>query len=245
MKTLIIIGAMCMLLSAQEAGLEENKTGSGTYLQENVSGSAWDDPAGIQYKSISKALLYSLVLPGAGEFYLGHPSYAKSFFAAEVSLWLGLWLNDQYYHHLRDEYIAYAADHAGLSTPMDFDKQFLIDIGKYDDVYAFNEKRSNQRYFDELYDETSQYWNWDSKDNRYTYDRMRIDATMVSNQKIYFYTAVVLNHLVSGINAMRLARRDNREMKRNGLGLHFEALGSGQNWHGLAVHLNFPLEMQK
>ena len=167
----------------------------------------------LEKKSIGKALLLSLVLPGAGEYYMGRRGHAKFFFSMELIAWTGVLANSLYVNHLEDEYYTYAVQHADLRG-LDKDDQFWINIGKYNDIYSFNEQRCRERYYDEVYEINQQnYWMWDSKENRYTYDGKRIRAAEIANQDVYFYTAILLNHLISGINAMRLARKHNRQFK--------------------------------
>ncbi len=161
-------------------------------------------------KSVGRAFFMSLVLPGAGEYYMGRKSQAFMFLGFEVLAWSGLLANQLYSDHLKDEYKTFAGQHAGVQ-PAGKDLQYWIDIGKYDDIYSFNEQRRRDRYFDAIYDETpANYWKWDSRDNRFRYDGKRLRANEIASQDVYFYAAVLLNHLVSGINAMRLARKHNR-----------------------------------
>ena len=48
-------------------------------------------------------------------------------------------------------------------------------------------------------------------------------ALAVDNNRVYFQLAIVLNHLVSGINALRLARQHNKQFEEQKIGLRFDA----------------------
>ncbi|MBD3224552.1 MAG: hypothetical protein GF313_07470 [Caldithrix sp.] len=166
-------------------------------------------------KSVGKALLMSLVVPGSGEYYTGNRNHGLFFFSMELLAWGGLTANRHYSNHLMDEYRVFAVEHADVN-PSGKDKQYWIDIGKYNDIYAYNEQRQRDRRFSDMYAETDvNYWNWQSKELRFRYDGKRIQASEIANREVYFFTAILLNHLVSGINAMRLARSHNREMQSN------------------------------
>lgn len=169
-----------------------------------------DDP---EFKSVGKALLLSLILPGAGELYMGSKGFATFFLSTEIIAWTGLVGNQLYARHLEDEYKTYAVQHARVYRSGK-DKQYWIDIGKYNDIYEFNEQRRRDRYFDAIYEENEiNYWMWDSRSHRFRYDGKRIRANEIAGQDVYFYAAVMLNHLVSGINAMRLARKYNSRLQ--------------------------------
>ena len=165
-----------------------------------------------QKKSAGVALLLSLVLPGGGQFYMGEHKAAVLFLSSEALIWLGLFANDAYHDQLVNDYQTYAVQHAQVD-PKGKNKQYWTDIGKYDDIYAFNEQRARQRYFDAMYEENQQnYWSWDVHQNRITYDANRLHANEVAARVVYFQAAVVLNHLASGLHAMYLARTHNRKL---------------------------------
>ncbi|MCB0282467.1 MAG: hypothetical protein H6627_10080 [Calditrichae bacterium] len=167
-------------------------------------------------KSVGKALLYSLILPGAGEFYVGDASYGKFFLGMEIIVWGSYLFNQHQYSSLKGDYKAYASLHADVSKAGK-DAQYWINIGKFDDIYNYNEQRRRDRRVDDIYEEVSgsKYWNWDSRDNRFTYDAKRLKAVSIKNREVYFVTGILVNHLVSAINAVRLARKHNRNLASN------------------------------
>ena len=127
-------------------------------------------------KSPGKAFFYSLLLPGAGQYYAESSNSAVLFLGAEALLWLGLVGNNLYADHLVEEYKTFAVQHAGVWNAGK-DNEYWAVIGKYEDIYSYNEQRRRERRFDEVYDENAfYYWNWDSKTNRYEYDRSRLQA---------------------------------------------------------------------
>lgn len=169
-------------------------------------------PDFVGQKSVGLALLMSLALPGAGEFYMGQRGQGTFFLSSEIVIWSGLVLSNLYAGQLKDETYVYAAQHAGVLNNGK-DKQYWIDIGKYNSLYEFNEQRRRDRFFEDIYPENAHYnWFWDEENNRLRYDGKRIRANEIANQDVYFYASILLNHLVSGINAMRLARKHNRKL---------------------------------
>lgn len=168
-----------------------------------------------QKKSVGKALLFSLLIPGAGEYYVGETSYLKFFLGLEIVGWGTLFFNRYYYNSMQKDYMAFASLHAGVDK-RNKDDQYWIDIGKYDDIYSYNNKRANQWRIEELYKvNKNNYWRWDSYDNRYIYDYKRLKSVSVKNREVFITVGILLNHLVSAVNAVRLARKHNKNLAQS------------------------------
>ena len=83
-----------------------------------------------EYKVRGKAFIRSLVLPGAGERYLGKKTLANTFLIAEISLWVGYFAFKSYGKWVREDALAFAATHSGAITDGK-PSQFFIDIGNH------------------------------------------------------------------------------------------------------------------
>ena len=187
-------------------------------------------------KSPSRAFLYSLLLPGTGEAYVGETIQSKVFLGIELVSW-GLVVANMINVHLREgDYKNYAVEHASVMRTGKND-QYWIDIGKYDTIYEFNEQRRRERNIDAIYEENNYYfWNWDQRENRLNYDAKRIETREIERNRVYFFAAIALNHLVSAINALRLANSHNRQIEELSINLNF-------NYH--PYHQRFLLSFQK
>jgi hypothetical protein len=170
----------------------------------------------LEKKSIGTAFFLSLMLPGLGEAYVGRTGYTKVFLSIEAVGW-GLFVaNEIQVASRREDYKNYASQHANLSQSGK-DDQYWIDIGKYDDIFSFNEQRRRERNIDALYTENSDYfWQWDEKSSRLSYDGRRIGAAELEERRTFIIGGIILNHLVSAINALRVARIHNRELEEIG-----------------------------
>lgn len=166
-------------------------------------------------KSVGKAFFFSLLLPGGGQYYMGRNQAAGMFFAVEVFSLLGLLANNSYSDFLVKEYRTFAVNHAAIQRTGK-DSQYWSDIGKYDDIYDYNEQRQKDRYFEALYEENLQnYWKWDEHQNRIDYDAKRLHANAVAQKNVYFQLAVVVNHLASAIHALYVARKHNKGLEQS------------------------------
>jgi len=193
-------------------------------------------------KSVGLALIMSLVLPGSGELYMGKRGQGTLFLSSEILIWTGLLANNMYAEHLKDEYYTYATQHATVQE-QGKGRQYWIDIGKYNSIYDFNEQRRRDRFFEELYEENQiNFWLWDEEENRLRYDGKRIRAEEIANQDVYFYASILLNHLISGINSMRLARKHNRKLIEDvNWSIRFNSyrFEDNSNFYGLSLSKQF------
>jgi hypothetical protein len=156
--------------------------------------------------SPAKAFFFSLLLPGAGEYYAGAKNTAKIFFSAEVILWATYFGFRAYGHMKEDDYIRFAIAHAGID-PTGKDHDYYVNIENYNSIQEYNNVRLQERRVDELYPDTEFYaWQWDNQDSRLKYERLRIASDQAFNRSLFVLGAVVVNHVISGIDAIRVAR---------------------------------------
>lgn len=163
------------------------------------------------HKDRKKAFLRSLILPGAGECYLGKHTLAKAFFATEVTLWLSYFAFRQYGNWIRDDALAFAATHstAGIEGKP---SQFFVDIGNYIDVYQYNDAKLRFGEYEKVYDENDYFWSWDLDKNRQRFENMRIAGDRALNRSTFVIGAVFANHLISAIHASWQTHRYNKKL---------------------------------
>jgi hypothetical protein len=163
-------------------------------------------------KSVSTAFFLSLMLPGLGEAYVGKTGYTKVFLSLEAVGW-GLFIaNEIQVESRREDYRNFATQHAGI-VDQSKSEQYWIDIGKFNTIYDYNEQRRRDRNIAAIYDENAaNFWQWDQVSNRLSYDWRRIRAKEIEDRRTFIIGGIILNHLVSAINALRVARIHNREV---------------------------------
>lgn len=179
-----------------------------------------DQPTG--YKDRKKAFFRSLIIPGAGEYYLGKRNFAKAFFATEVTLWLNYFAFQQYGKWVREDALAFAATHSG-ATIEGKPSQFFVDIGNYTDIYQYNEAKLRYGEYEKYYAEPDYFWSWDLDSNRQKFENMRIASDRARNRSNYILGVVFANHLISAIHATWQTYRYNKKIeKANRPGIDFE-----------------------
>ncbi len=157
--------------------------------------------------SRTKALALSLVLPGAGEIYSGSRQSAAVFFGAECALWAVFAGFRGYAGSRLQDCRLYSAGHAG-ADPWGKGRDFLVAMENFMTLADYNEAKLRQRDLNAVYPEGGVYeWKWDSDASRRRFERMRISGDRANRAALFTAGGIALNHIVSGINAMRIARR--------------------------------------
>lgn len=167
-------------------------------------------------KSKSLAFLLSLVLPGSGEYYVNRFDVGKYFVVSEAGLWLTYFGFDYYGRFQKDNYITYAKVN-GSVNPANKDDDYWAAIGSYMNIYDYNNEKLLNRDFNKIYDEKIYYWNWNSNDERKKYRNLWLSSEKAFNNKQFPLALIVVNHIVSAINATILAGRYNESLQNQSL----------------------------
>ena len=162
-----------------------------------------------QQKPFFSPVVKSLVLPGWGEYSLDNQIRGRIFVLSETVLLLAILGSYSVSQRQETEFRAYAAEHAGIS-PVGKDRQFWVDIGNYSSLLAFNEEHLRWRDFNALYEDNDTWaWAWDSGNNRERFENMRIASDSWRLRGSFLIGGVVLNHIVSAIDALYLSKISN------------------------------------
>jgi len=174
-------------------------------------------------KSVRKAFFLSLLVPGSGEYYVGQKSYTKGFAAAEVVIWSAALYNKYQGDMRRRDYIAYAAHQSG-SNPDRTDDMYYQSVYEWPNSTWYNEDQwrqardlypydpaAQQAYVaDKLYSSEDS-WDWQNYDQWYYYRGLRVKSRNALHRISYSVGAAVLNHMLSAVNAARLAKHFNKQ----------------------------------
>lgn len=175
-----------------------------------------------------RALLYSLLLPGAGELSLGARGRAAGFFVAEGLIWTHyVWF--QVAGHLRrDDYIEQAQRNAGVGVSSADDNYWRL-VGQYDrssgsgqgsyeevirrdarDLYP-GDPAAQDAYVAQKLPSGSSAWSWSSPELQTAYRETRASSNRAFDRAKYSFAAAILNRLVSAVDTQILHRRLTRD----------------------------------
>lgn len=186
---------------------------------------AWQYEAGAGEEtgtlSPGKAVLYSLLLPGLGDYKLGNRGRAAAFFAAEGLVWVSYSVFRAQGSSREDEYEELAVRFAGV-TRTDHSDEFYAIIREYgdSDEYETDVKDDGrfdlgrvltsaelEAYFIENRVGDFEPWRWESFERRIQYSELRSSSKTSYRRANYMFAAAAANRMASAIVAYASARR--------------------------------------
>lgn len=176
-------------------------------------------------KNVKLAMLYSLLLPGLGESYLGHKGRATVFFVAEGAIWTSFAVFRIQGGHREDLYKEFAEVNAGVAQRND--EEFYRTIGNFiaaDGPFSANEQVRRQarsiypndrekqdEYFEENAYTGDDAWTWSSQDRLDRYGEMRSSAENAYHNSELAVGLLVANRILSVVDVGLLGARSKRE----------------------------------
>jgi len=163
-------------------------------------------------KSPARALVLSLLLPGAGQYYTESKTKAGIFVGAEVSLWAGFFAFRSVGSWKKTDYQNYAVARAGIN-PDGKDDDFYERLVFYDNRDEYNQLT---RLFNgpqaPVYPESDFWdWEWDSQASQSKYRDLRNQSKTAYRRSVYLVGVAALNRIVSALDAFRGAKKYNRK----------------------------------
>jgi hypothetical protein len=198
------------------------------YESDPVKGDQALDVYGFKGKSVKKAFLYSLIVPGSGEFYAGSKIKAAIFLGVDVGLW-ALYFN--YHGKGKDketEYKGFADDHW---VENDYIQWLMVTYGITSDRDPYEDPETGDTvYFshhlpdtktDQYYEMIGKYEQfsegWDDfsssaevSQNREFYLGQRRDSNDLLNKAKYAAMFSLGNHILSAFDAALTVKRHNQ-----------------------------------
>jgi hypothetical protein len=202
-----------------------------------------DEEMQIEEKSAPSkiSILYSLILPGAGQWVMGYKTRAKFFMGTEFVLWAGFIGSHTYSNIIQDNYQSYATVHAGVNSAQK-EEQYWIDIGSSNNIYSFNESQLRGRNLRGVYTEnTLNYWQWDSEDSRDEYNNLRVQEHSWEQRATFIVGAFILNRIVSSVDVIRLIRRESKaaEARMSSLSFNYKTEKYGSGFFNLSLNVSW------
>lgn len=172
-----------------------------------------EPPAAIQgKKSPGLAILFSALLPGMGELYAGTFSSSGKYFTMAEGSFLVTYIGmNTYSRWQKDNYKAFAASNANL-TGTNLSDDFYADISNYSNIKQFNDEKMLYGQTSQRYDPAQFNWSWASETQRKEYRTMWVASQQANNNLRFVIGAMLLNRLVSIIDAVRSVTAYNRHL---------------------------------
>jgi hypothetical protein len=166
-----------------------------------------------QKKSSGLAIVYSLLLPGMGELYADAYDSGVYFTVADGVLW-GTYIGMNVYGNWqKDRYISYAQTNADITTE-NKDDDYYATISEYLSIDQYNDQKAFERNFDEMYNTEQYFWKWNTSEERKVYRDMWVSSEQTLNDVRFVVWGLLLNRVISAINAVRLVSRYNNNLSQ-------------------------------
>ncbi len=163
--------------------------------------------------SKTKAVILSLLVPGAGHYYVKHKGRGQIFFGAEVAAWFSYFAFHSYGSWKEDDYKKYAIQNAGI-TPTAHDDSFYRNLLFYDSREEYNRSGRIINPGSLYYPNNPQYdWFWESTESRQKYRTMRNDSEVAYRKATFMLGVALVNRIIAGIDAFRLAQKESNRFK--------------------------------
>ena len=175
--------------------------------------------------SAGKAMLYSALVPGLGEMYLGEYTRAGIFLGAEILILASYFRLNQEVDWKTNSYKFYANHYADV--PLGSSDSYYRLINNYISSEKYNSEielflRNRYIIYDynpDLYDyyldlyliSDEDAWEWESRDNWLRYREIRREKQRLEIYANFAIGAAVVNRLISVIDSAILARSINRQ----------------------------------
>lgn len=170
--------------------------------------------------SLKRAISYSLLLPGLGEYYMGRTLRSRVFFMAEATIWTSFVVLRTQGHLRENSYKEFAVQFAGISGT-DHSDEFYKTIGAHDssddyerelklearyEIYPDVGYEALDRYYLDNRISDFEQWAWSSSDRRIDYRELRSSSRLAYRRSWYMVAAAAANRIVSAISVYQASR---------------------------------------
>jgi hypothetical protein len=207
------------------------------------------DPQPEEELSMTRAILYSLLLPGLGDWYAGRKDRATAFFIVDAALWT-TFIAFQVQGHQREEgYKEFAQIFAGVEST-DHSDDFYSEIGQFGSSNQYEaefKKESRLDLWPDVgYDALENYyldnrvadfeeWAWSSFESRVDYRQMRSSSKLSYRRSGYMLALAAFNRVVASVFAYQAVKSSRAGTEDNG-----DARGNGKQGGGYSLDISTP-----
>ena len=205
-----------------ESAMADNPEASGWYAESE------DEPQ--EDLSMTRAILYSLLLPGLGDWYAGKKDRAKMFFIVDAALWTTFIVFQVQGHQREESFKEFAQTFAGVAST-DHSDDFYSEIGQYNtsnDYEAQFKKDSRIELWPNVgYDTMEDYyvenrvadfeeWAWQTWERRVDYRELRSASKVSYRRSGYVIAFAALNRVVASVFAYQAVKASRGELDDGG-----------------------------
>ncbi|MDG5814417.1 hypothetical protein QA601_04965 [Chitinispirillales bacterium ANBcel5] len=151
----------------------------------------------------------AIALPGLGHYYLDRPVSAFSYMAVDIISLVGLIYSYGQSRNLAASAAAYAGTNAGASASVR-DESYWRNVGNFMDSKEYNNVMKLNRSPGDMYVDPAMWWRWADESFQGEFNELRESSRRFQVASSFFLGALVLNRIVSFVDARTSGRRENR-----------------------------------
>ncbi|MDA0874930.1 MAG: hypothetical protein O3C45_07685, partial [Bacteroidetes bacterium] len=166
-------------------------------------------PAPAADASAAKAFGLSMLMPGLGHRYVNQgqwSGWARTYAAADIGLWLGLFGGEWHRDQLEQSYRTLASSSAGADLSGK-DRTFYLNLASFESSDVYRDTMLRNRSWDRIsyVDDPAFHWAWESEADYNRFRDLRDDAESLKRRRSILIASLVANRLLSGAIAARSA----------------------------------------
>lgn len=178
-------------------------------------------------KSIRKAMLFSAILPGLGEMYVGNYNRSATFLAVEAATIFTYFRLKSERQWAQNSYkdFAYSITETPKNSPdwyyqllqdyvssQDYNSDIIRDARNYFLIYQ-NDPVAYEEYLDQYLVPDDKAWDWENNRNWYKFRNLRRDKQNMEIYMKFAFAAAILNRFISVIDAAVLTKNYNKHQE--------------------------------
>jgi len=221
----IMVVAIIMFLTTTLLVSKET-TEPNTYL-----GSSWIKQ---EKKSIPKAMMYSIMVPGWGDIYAGNKGTGKLLLGAEIAIWFA-YFGFQYYGNIqKKDYMQYAHSNANSNLARKNEEYYdAVEVYRTSDdyntyireeardLYPDNPELQN-KYFEENGYFGENEWQWNANESFMKYRHLRVTARETFQKAVFMTGFAILNRFCAAVTSSRNVNKHNKRIEEMRWGIEFQ-----------------------
>ncbi len=193
--------------------------------------------SGLEPLSAKRAVLYSLLLPGLGDYYAGYKTRATAFFMIDAGIWISYGVMKSQSSQREDAFQEMAVRYAGVSAT-GLSDEYYSTIGQYNTHRAyeaeFKKEHRIEIYPDIGYEAMEQHyienrvtdfeeWVWQSNEHRQDFRELRSSSRLSDRRSGYMFALAAANRVIAALFSYHAVKtyNDGLEMQTGGYRLDF------------------------
>jgi len=193
--------------------------------------------SGLEPLSAKRAVLYSLLLPGLGDYYAGHKTRATTFFMIDAGIWISYGVMKSQSSQREDAYQEMAVRFAGVSAT-GLSDDYYSTIGQFNthsqyeaefkkehriDIWPNVGYESMEQFYVENRVTDFEEWAWQSADHRRDFRELRSSSRLSDRRAGYMFALAAANRIIAALFSFHAVKtyNDSLEMQTGGYRLDF------------------------